>query len=218
MTGRSRVILIFVVFVILWALFYVFFIRAQQTELAETRDQIESEENEQVQLRTTLERLQALQENAPQLQAALAKIRERVPEDHEVPNFIFQVQQAANASGVGFLDITPELPKQPPEGAEVAQVRMLIGARGGYFALQDFMRRLYALDRALRIDVVDMAAVQEEGAGPAAGPGPTRVDLDVNARIFFELPATAGAAGTLGTGTTGATPAPGGSPAVTPSP
>jgi Tfp pilus assembly protein PilO len=177
--ARTRLILAIVgaVFVVLLA--YFLLIRPRQSELADVQAQVEQEENLSLQLRAQLTRLRELQRNAPQLQADLERIRALVPEEHEVPNFIFQVTNAAAASGVEVVQLTPELPKQPPEGAQLAQVRVTIGGEGGYFAIQDFVRRLYDLDRALRIDVLDLVT-EETGTG---------IRMTATARIFFETPA-----------------------------
>ena len=179
--------------VVVLLLFYAFAIRPRKGELNDVRAQVAAENDKTTQLQAQLTQLQALQDDAPQLEAKLAKIRELVPQDNEVPNFIFQVQEAANAAGVSFVEITPELPKNPPESQALAEVRATIGAQGGYFAVQDFIRRLYDLDRAVRIDGLQMNQLS-----PDSG----TVNFTANARIFFELPS--------GVGTGAATaPAPG---------
>jgi Tfp pilus assembly protein PilO len=181
---RAKYILAGVAALVVCVAFYFLFIRARQGELSEVRAQVESEEAKTVELQATLQRLEGLQENAAEFEARLAEIRELIPEDDQVANFIFQVQDEANRAGVGFVEITPELPKPPPEGAQVAEVRIVIGAEGGYFALQDFLRRLYDLDRALRVDNLSMVAGTEEGTVTEEPPA-----LLATARIFFELPA-----------------------------
>lgn len=205
MSARARFILAIVVVAIVCIAFFFLFVRARQGELKQVNEEIVAEENRTIQLRSELARLQELQERAPELQAELAEIRQLVPQQDEVANFIFLVNQAADQSGVDFVEITPELPKPPPEGAPLAEVRMTIGCEGGYFALQDFIRRLYALDRALRIDLLNLAAA-DDAASPTGGGG-FRITLNLTARIFFELPAATGATTTTGTATT-ATPAP----------
>jgi type IV pilus assembly protein PilO len=182
--ARASYILAVVAAVVVSVAFYFLFIRPRQGELDEVRAQVESEEAKTVELQATLQRLQGLQENAAKFEARLAEIRELIPQDDQVANFIFQVQDEANRAGVGFVEITPELPKSPPEGAQVAEVRILIGAEGGYFALQDFLRRLYDLDRALRVDNLSIIA-GDEGASSTEEPPA----LLATARIFFELPA-----------------------------
>ncbi len=180
---------------------YMLLIRPRQSELTDVEAEVAQEENLTVQLAADLDRLRDLQRNAPKLQAELERIRDLVPQDHEVANFLFQVNAAANASGVEFLQISPELPKSPPEGAALAEVRITIGGSGGYFAIQDFVRRLYALDRALRIDIFDLTADTTEGD----------IALTATARIFFELPG--GVAGAATVPVTPTTPAP--APAAT---
>lgn len=203
MNPRSRMILAIIGVIVVLAAFFFLFIRPRQGELKEVRADIESEEARTVELEAELARLEDLQANAPELQAELAKIRGYVPSDDQVPNFIFLVQDAANASGVDFVQISPELPKPPPEGAALAEVRSQIGAGGGYFALQDFVRRLHALDRAVRFDNLAFAAEEDETTGDVT------ITMTGTARIFFE-PAGAGGA------TSGTADAP--SPAPTTSP
>jgi Tfp pilus assembly protein PilO len=202
--ARTRLILAIAGAVLVVLLAFFLAIRPRQTELADVKIQVAAEEDRRLQLQADLDRLRALQQNEPQLRADLERIRALVPPEHEVPNFIFQVNQAANASGVEFVQITPELPKRPPEAAELAEVRIAIGGNGGYFAIQDFVRRLYALDRAVRVDILTIGADETQ---PGAA-------LTMTVRIFFEVPG--GVTSTVPTSpTTTPTTAPAPSPAVT---
>ena len=207
---RARAVLTTVGVIVVLALIFFFVVRPRQNELSRVEDQIVAEQDRTVQLRNELNRLRALQEEAPELQAQLTEVRQLVPQRDNVANFIFQVQEAANAAGLGFAAIAPELPKPPPEGAPLAEVRLTIGATGTYFPIQDFVRRLYKLDRALRIDILTLRL--DEGATDT--PAGYEVELTATARIFFELPATTTTTGTTTTPTT--TPAPATTPAATP--
>lgn len=209
MRERARLIIAGAGVFVLLLLSYLLVIGPKRSELSEVRDQVAAKETEVAGLESQLRRLQELQENAGELEAELADIRELVPQKHEVANFIFLVQEAADESGVDFVNITPELPKPPPEGAPLAEVRVNIGAGGGYFAVQDFLRRLYELDRALRIDLLTLGG----GQGAQEDEGETVLSVDLTARIFFELPGTA-----TTTTTTTTTTAPAGTPAPTPTP
>jgi Tfp pilus assembly protein PilO len=193
--------------VIVCLLFYVLAIRPRQGELNDVRAQVDTERARTQTLRSQLAQLEALQRQAPRLQADLAEIRELVPEDDQLANFIFQLQESANEAGVDFVEVTPELPRTPPENAPLAQVRVTLGAEGGYFAVQDFIRRLYDLDRALRLDGMTLVQITADEAD---------VRFTATARVFYELPPDA-ALGTLPTDTTGEvvpppTPAPTTSP------
>lgn len=224
MSARARLILVTIGVLVFCLLLYMFVIRPRQEELTKVEGQVDTALTEQEQLEQQLAVLRDLQDRAPDLQADLEEIRGLVPKSAEIPNFIFQVQEAGNLSGVEVVQIQPELPKQPPEGAALAEVRTVIRAHGGYFAIQDFVRRLYDLDRALRIDNITLG---EPGAGDTAGttegttttggggstaPGPGEIEINMAARIFFELPPGSGG---------GAAPAPGATPepgASTPAP
>lgn len=188
MNSRTRLILAIIGTLVVLAAFFFLFIRPRQADLADVEASIESEQQRTVQLEAERARLQDLQANAPELEAELARIRAYIPKDDEVPNFIFLVQDAANAAGVDFVQITPELPKPPPEGAALAEIRSQIGAGGGYFAVQDFIRRLHALDRAVRLDNVTLTGVEDDVTGEV------NITLTASARIFFEAPSAGTAA------------------------
>ena len=224
MSSRARLVIAIVAVVLVCLLLYMFVIRPRQSELDEVQTDVETAQAEQVQLQQRLEVLRDLQDRAPDLQAELDEIRGFVPEEAEIPNFIFQVQEAANEAGVEVVQIQPELPKQPPEGGSLAEVRSIVRAQGEYFSIQDFVRRLYDLDRALRIDTMTLG---EPGGGAAAGTtgGTTttggtsdlpegQIEINMAARIFFEPPGgvTAGG-GTTTTPTPAPTPTDGATPA-----
>ena len=165
--------------------FYFFFVKSRQSELSEVKADVESARSETVSLTAELSRLKGLQENAPKLEARLNEFREAVPQEDQVANLIFQVQDAANKSGINFVQVDPDVASPPLEGAQVAQVKVVIGAKGGYFSLQDFVRRLYDLDRALRIDQMDMVANEESDTSTSVT---DRISMMATARIFFEMP------------------------------
>lgn len=206
MTGRGRIIIVGLLTLLACFLLYFFFVKPQRARLAEVRTEIATEEARTVALQAELQRLRDLQANAPKLQAELAEIRRFVPTKPELSNFIFQIQEAANRAGLDFVQITPELPEPPPEGATLAQVRATVGATGGYFSLQDFLRRLYALDRALRADTLGITVDSLEPFG-------TRLDMTMAVRVFYELPAVPAAAPVTGTAP-GVSPTP--APTTTP--
>ena len=218
MKEHKQVILGSVGLVLVMALMFFFLISPRKADLAEAKYDPDPRESETVVLQTELTRLEGLQKNAPQLQAALDQIRELVPDDDNVSNFVFQTQQEADKAGLEFVSITPQLPKPPPEGAPLAEVKIDIGAKGTYFSIQDFIRRLTELDRAVRIDGFSMNVVVEEGSEE------TMIELTAVARVFFEQPvggiAEPGAAVPVPVPvpSTEATPAPTATPTETPAP
>ncbi len=212
MKERSRLIAVGGVIVVVLLGVYLFLVSPRRGEVNTVKGQVAAARSTTAGLQLELERLQALQENQGALESELAQILELVPRKNQVPDFMLQVEAAAGEAGVDFVEIKPELPKQPPEGATLAQVRVAISSSGSYFSVQDFLRRLYELDRAVRIDLVTMDGATEGGE--------TTIDLAITARIFFELPAGGAApAPTTPTDTTGspapeATPGTSGTPGV----
>jgi Tfp pilus assembly protein PilO len=193
---HKQVILGSVAIVLVMAVMFFLLVGPRRGQLAEVNEQVTAAQSETVVLETELARLEGLQKQAPQLQAALDEISDLVPEENRVSNFVFQVQQEANRSGLDFISITPQLPKSPPEGAPLAEVKIDIGAKGSFFTIQDFIRRLTELDRAVRIDGFNMTALQEEGDSE------DKIELTASARVFFEQPAGAAAPAAPGTTTT----------------
>ncbi len=206
MSTRTRLIAVGVGFVLVGLLMYMFLIRPRQSELVEVQTQIATEENATQALQLELARLQALEENASELEAQLERVRALVPRKNAVSKLIRQIQSAATEAGVDFVEIGPEVAKSPPEGATVAEVRMTIGVGGDFFSVQDFVRRFYDLERAVRIDLFNLETQIDTATGERI------VRMNATARIFFELPAgavvtTPNADGTT-TPETGTTPAP----------
>jgi Tfp pilus assembly protein PilO len=193
---HKNVILGSIAVVLVMAVMFFLLVGPRRGQLAEVQEKVEAAQSETVVLETELARLEGLQKQAPQLQAALDEISDLVPEENRVSNFVFQVQQEANRAGLDFISITPQLPKSPPEGAPLAEVKIDIGAKGTFFTIQDFIRRLTELDRAVRIDGFNMAALDEEGSTV------DKVELTASARIFFEQPAGGAAPVAPGTTTT----------------
>ncbi|MFN2595516.1 MAG: type 4a pilus biogenesis protein PilO [Actinomycetota bacterium] len=203
MKTRARLLIAIAIAVVVNILFFAFFIQPRRSDLSAARAQADAAAQQTQSLRAQLAQLRSLQKDAPKLQSQLADFGQLVPESDEVGHFIFQVQHAADQAGIGFLSIEPEIPKAPPEGASLAEVRVTIGASGGYFALQDFVRRLYALERAVRIDNLTMTTSGTGSSGstgavpsPGASPAPTTsqqvtISLSMAARIFFALPSGA---------------------------
>lgn len=208
-SNRARIILTVVLSLAVSAAFYFFFVKSRQSELSEVKSEVESAQSETMSLQAELTRLKGLQENAPKLEARLNEFREAVPQDDQVANLIFQVQDAANKSGINFVQVDPDVASPPLEGAQVAQVKVVIGAKGGYFSLQDFVRRLYDLDRALRVDQMDMVVNEADTESSAST---DLITMTATARIFFELP-EGGVQAAPGTTTTTAPAAPAPAPA-----
>lgn len=218
MSVRLRAILVgagFLLLVLVW--FFVGF-RPQQDRINELRDQQEQTEQEIQNLQAQLERLQELQRMEPQLRAQASRLQDALPADPRLPDFILQVQDAANLAGIDFLSISPSLPSAftPPGdggggqgGGDLQAINVSVQTTGRFFALEDFIIRLERLPRAVRIDNFSLSP----GGGEDTAPGePPVLSVTFSMQMFLETVAPvspdAGTPAPVGTPAPGETPAP----------
>lgn len=227
MSVRLRAILLgagFLVLVVAW--FFLGF-NPNRSRINELRDEQEEVEASITRLEAELARLEELQRMEPELRAQFTRLQDAVPEDPRIPDFILQVQEAANLAGIEFLSISPSLPAAftPPGGeggaANLQAIAVSIQTTGRFFALEDFIIRLEKLARAVRINTFGLSP----GGGAADVPG-TSPSMSVTFQLQIFMASTTGQAGGATGGTTGgatggttiATPAPETTPAPTPQP
>lgn len=152
--------------VLISALFFVLVFRPQSNRIAEATDTADAEEQRVQTLRAELDRLQELERNAPELRKQAARFQAAIPEEPRLAEFILQVQEAANASGIEWIAVNPTPPTAGPQ-AGTSDIPIQMNVNGGYFQVQDFLVRLETLPRAVKIDSVNL------GAGPAGLPNLT---------------------------------------------
>lgn len=100
---------------------FAFAFRPAQSRLGALNDDVDTTRQEVAALQARLEKLHQLKRNAPEVRAEAARMATALPKDEpRVQDVILQIQDAANASGIDFLTITPSLPAVPPEAAAVA--------------------------------------------------------------------------------------------------
>ena len=130
----------------------------QGGRLSDARERLGTAENENRALELRLSRLQAVQERAPELTAALSELRRAVPDDPALAQFILDANQAANESGVQFLSIAPNV----PEAGNPSSIRLSINVTGTYEAVLLYLRRLEDLPRIVVVDSLGLSPSQDE--------------------------------------------------------
>lgn len=152
MSMRLRFVLVALGIVALVAIWYLAIFKPNRTKLADLREQVQATEQEISSLQTQLARLQQLQREEPRLRAELARFGDAIPPDPRVPDFILQVQDAANLSGIDFLAITPSVPAANPSGAGVQNIGVSVTTTGTFFEVEDFIFRLERLQRTVKVN------------------------------------------------------------------
>lgn len=164
MSLKMKVALSIVGVVVILAGWFLMVFRPNQQTISDLRDEIEATQEEIVALEAQLLRLQALRDRAPELREEAARFSLALPTSPRVPDFILQVQEAADQARVDFLTITPSLPAPFQGGTSGLQaVGVSISTTGSYFTLQDFIHRLERLDRAVRVNSFSLSAPGQDG-------------------------------------------------------
>lgn len=158
---------------------YVALIRPVGAKIKEVRTDIATATAEENDLRLQLRQLQQAQQNAPEIAARLAKFDLLLPRSADLPNFIRQIQEAADQSGIELSSIAPSPPNPIAAGPGVDpalagrgvfQINVVLNVQGGYFRLRSFLGRLESLQRVLQVNNLSVTpGVTAEGLATLVG-------------------------------------------------
>jgi len=209
MSLKLKTVLVLVALAVVSAGWFLLVFHPNQAKVAKLHTQVDTERAQVAALEGELRHLQALQRNEPKLRAQLARFATALPTDPGLPQFILQIQDAANKAHVDFLSVTPSLPSAPTStsaGAGAAapaagtpttnpttglqEISVNITTTGKYFTLENFVYRLEHLDRALRVDTFTVSGSSGSGAaassaGGVAGPQPGSLSVSMKLRMFM---------------------------------
>lgn len=178
---RNLLITILAMVVVAVLAFFLVF-KPQSDKIAQAREDVQTAQDNVERLRLELARLQALQQQAPKLREEATKLDAAVPNDPQLAAFILQVQEAANASGIEWMSVSPTPPATSTNAqAPVQEVVIAMNVEGGYFQVQDFLVRLEGLPRAVKIGNVSLSAQSAETGSP-------RLTASLNMKMFVASP------------------------------
>jgi Tfp pilus assembly protein PilO len=166
----------------------------QGNAIAKAKGRQAAAESQSQELRARLSRLREAQRNEAATRAQIEEVRQAIPDEPNLAQFILDANDAAARSGIDFLSIAPTPPAAPAAAAAPAdgtagrpgqpsQITMSLSLTGGYFQILDFMNRINALTRVVVLDSLSIAGgtmgdltVQLSGRmfttkGAAAAPG-----------------------------------------------
>jgi type II secretory pathway pseudopilin PulG len=105
-TGRDRIVIVVVAFVVLIGAAWLEVISPKRDEASKLQSQINSAQSALNGARGVLAQGEAARQAFRQSYTTLVRLGEAVPTDDNVPSLIYQVQSAASKSGVDFLGLT----------------------------------------------------------------------------------------------------------------
>ena len=146
------------------------------------------------QVQQDVNELEEVRRNSPEIERQLLELSKRIPEQPQIPTFIVQVQEIADASGATQLSVDPE-PSTPPEGGgDYRVLPVTMQFQGTYDEMQDFLLRTRNLARLVTVTDVSYCRVpllDSEHACPVEPPEPvdeaTSLDTSVEALLLVEI-------------------------------
>ena len=153
---RSRIAAFGGVLALVSLMAFVVVLRPQAAKVADTRQQTAAQEQRESELQLKLRQLQALEQKAGDLEDRARRADVAVPDGPELDQFVLQVQEAARKSAIDWLSVNPGAPTTMAQ-AGVQEIGVSMNLTGGYFQVQDFVTRLEALGRAVKISQVSLS-------------------------------------------------------------
>ncbi len=208
MSPRDRNVLILglLVIVLLGVGYYFLILSPLLNNLDQRAQERDDKEAQLANLQQEVAQLEAIRREAPEIQRQLLELSKRIPTQPEVPTFVVQIEDIADASGVTELEINPVTPESPPGGGDFSVVPVTMTFNGTYEQMQDFLLRTRNLTRLVTVRSVtycvpDPADLAEGGEAPdvecpeAEGETgePTTIveieevlDVEIEAEVYFQ--------------------------------
>jgi type IV pilus assembly protein PilO len=141
--------------------------------LNELDDRAQERDDKQAQLANLQEevaQLEAVRREAPEIERQLLELSKRLPTQPEIPTFMLQIEEIANASGVTQLSIEPGTPGPPEGGGDFTVLPITMTFQGTYEQMQDFLLRTRNLARLVTVRSVTFCRTEPLGTGEAECP------------------------------------------------
>jgi type IV pilus assembly protein PilO len=168
--------------------------------LQNLNDQAEARDNKRAQLEEVQQQVNELEEvrrNSPEIERQLLELSKRIPTQPQIPTFVVQIEEIADASGVTQLVVEPGDAAAPAGGGDYQTIPVTMQFNGTYDEMQDFLLRTRNLARLVTVTDVSYCRepepIDEEHSCPVTPPEQpqesTTADLSVEAPLLVELQA-----------------------------
>src|SRR5215210_7771613 len=139
-------------------------------EQAQARDE---KQDQLAQVQQEVNDLEEIRRNSPEIERQLLELSKRVPTQPQIPTFVVQVQEVADASGVTQLTVEPGDAAPPAGGGDYQVVPVTMQFNGTYDEMRDFLLRTRNLARLVTVTNVTYCRVKridEEHSCPVQPP------------------------------------------------
>lgn len=203
-SAQTQMIIVIALIVVFAAVVVLLGIVPIFTESAALDDKIAQAQTDLQSAKILLQRRQAAKAASAANQVELMKLANRVPDSPQLPTVIIQLQDAANAAGLEFAQISPQTVEpgeeltSPTAASAFSKVPITVVLQGSWADIIEFTRKLDAMERGIRITATNFTNVPED----------EDQDRYVEANMMLEVYVMAEADSSGSTASTSAQPAP----------
>jgi type IV pilus assembly protein PilO len=195
-TNRNLLILGALGIVLLIIIYYFLLLSPLLGRLDEQAQARESKQAQLEQVQQQVNELEEVRRDSPDIERQLLELSKRIPAQPQIPTFVVQVQEIADASGVTQLSVDPEPSLAPEGGGDYRVVPVTMDFEGTYDEMQDFLLRTRNLARLVTVTNVSYCRVPQldsEHACPVQPPEPVEeastLNSSMEARLVVEIKA-----------------------------
>ncbi|MDI6799088.1 MAG: type 4a pilus biogenesis protein PilO [Actinomycetota bacterium] len=169
---REQLMLIAASAFLLLVLFGFFVVYPNVSKIIQLNGEQDNVSRELSSAEATLTRLKALKRDASKLEADLAKLKIRLPDESEIPTLIIDVNKIAKDAGIEFIQVAQS---EWVGGEGYTEIPLNITMEGRYFDIIDFLYRLRHHAREIVVMSINIAE------GPDGLP---QVSATIDAKTF----------------------------------
>ena len=187
MTNRNLIILGALGIVLLVVIYYFLLLSPLLQRLDEQAQAREDKQAQLEQVQQQVNELEDVRRQSPDIERQLLELSKRIPAQPQIPTFVVQVQEIADASGVTQLTVDPEPSTSPEGGGDYRVVPVTMRFNGTYDEMQDFLLRTRNLARLVTVTNVDYTHAGTDGEGTTLNPSvETLLDVEIQADIYYQ--------------------------------
>jgi type IV pilus assembly protein PilO len=189
-TNRNMLILGTLGIVLLIVIYYFLLLSPLLQRLNEQAQARQSKQAQLEQVQQQVNQLEEVRRQSPDIERQLLELSKRIPAQPQIPTFVVQVQEIADASGVTQLSVDPEPSTAPEGGGDYRVVPVTMQFKATYDEMQDFLLRTRNLARLVTVTNVTYCRVpllDSEHACPVQPPEPVEEASTVNPSVEAPL-------------------------------
>jgi Tfp pilus assembly protein PilO len=156
-----RILVGFLIAVLITAVWY-FFVVGPINERKDTAQiDLETAQTEEFTLRTTLSRLQKIEENQLEYATAIGQLETGIPSTPRLAELIDDLNYLADENGLAWTSGSYTVPSLI-QGTEIFEIGFTVQVQGQFFEILGYLYGIADLDRIVRVDSVTLSGTSDE--------------------------------------------------------